>query len=33
VLIHMIHRLEYHTLSALCPPGVEVGYDGLKVRL
>ena len=33
VLIHMIHRLEYHALSALCPPGVEVGYDGLRVQL
>ncbi|KZE32760.1 MBL fold metallo-hydrolase [Crenobacter luteus] len=31
VLIHMTHGLEYHALSARCPAGVEVGYDGLKV--
>lgn len=33
VLIHMTHELEYHALSADCPPGVEVGYDGLRIRL
>ena len=32
VLIHMTHELEYHTLSAQCPPGVEVGYDGMRLR-
>lgn len=32
VLIHMTHELEYHALSARCPPGVEVGYDGMKVN-
>ncbi|MCS3805126.1 phosphoribosyl 1,2-cyclic phosphate phosphodiesterase [Chromobacterium alkanivorans] len=33
VLIHMTHRLEFGALSAECPPGVEVGYDGLRVEL
>ncbi|BEV73466.1 MULTISPECIES: MBL fold metallo-hydrolase [unclassified Paludibacterium] len=33
VLIHMTHELEYHALQAQCPPGVEVGYDGLRIRL
>ena len=28
VLIHMTHELEYHALSARCPRGVEVAYDG-----
>jgi phosphoribosyl 1,2-cyclic phosphate phosphodiesterase len=32
VLIHMTHGLEFHALSERCPPGVEVGYDGLKVQ-
>ncbi|WP_047258643.1 MBL fold metallo-hydrolase [Chromobacterium subtsugae] len=33
VLIHMTHRLEYHGLGALCPPGVEVGFDGWQAKL
>ncbi|WP_047236542.1 MBL fold metallo-hydrolase [Chromobacterium subtsugae] len=33
VLIHMTHRLEYHALGALCPPGVEVGFDGWQAKL
>ncbi|MDF0604439.1 MBL fold metallo-hydrolase [Neisseriaceae bacterium TC5R-5] len=33
VLIHMTHRLEYQTLSAECPPGIEVGYDGWRAQL
>ncbi|WP_024301485.1 MBL fold metallo-hydrolase [Pseudogulbenkiania sp. MAI-1] len=33
ILIHMTHGLEYHALSAECPPGVEVGYDGLRVSV
>ncbi|TDR81419.1 MBL fold metallo-hydrolase [Paludibacterium purpuratum] len=33
VLIHMTHELEYHALQALCPPGVEVGYDGMRFQL
>ncbi len=32
VLIHMTHELEYHALSAQCPPGIEVGYDGMHVH-
>ncbi len=32
VLIHMTHELEYHTLSAQCPPGVVVGYDGMRLH-
>lgn len=30
-LIHMTHELEYETLSTQLPPGVLVGYDGLKL--
>ena len=29
VLIHMTHELEYRATNALCPPGVELGYDGM----
>lgn len=31
-LIHMTHELEYEALSALMPPGVHVGYDGLQLE-
>lgn len=31
VLIHMAHSLEYDTLKACCPPGIEPGYDGMKI--
>lgn len=30
-LIHMTHELEYESLQASLPAGVEVGYDGLRV--
>ena len=33
VLMHMNHTLDYDTLAALCPSGVEPGYDGLAVEL
>lgn len=33
VLIHMTHDLEYGRLAAECPPGVEPGHDGLRIRL
>jgi phosphoribosyl 1,2-cyclic phosphate phosphodiesterase len=33
VLIHMTHELEFEALQALCPAGVEVGFDGLRVQL
>ncbi|MCG9059724.1 MBL fold metallo-hydrolase [Laribacter hongkongensis] len=33
VLIHMTHELEYHTLAAQCPPGVEPGFDGMRLTL
>lgn len=33
VLIHMTHELEFHALQALCPPQVEVGYDGMRIVL
>lgn len=33
VLIHMTHELAYQTLSELCPHGVRVGWDGLRVRV
>lgn len=31
ILIHMTHELSFEALSRLCPPGVEVGYDGLII--
>lgn len=31
--IHMDHSLDYHTLAASLPAGVEPGYDGLEVEL
>jgi len=31
-LIHMMHDLEYSTLSAQLPSNVFVGYDGLKLK-
>ncbi|GGY27397.1 MBL fold metallo-hydrolase [Paludibacterium paludis] len=31
VLIHMTHELSFEELGRLCPPGIEVGYDGLVV--
>ncbi len=31
VLIHMTHELEFAALSARCPAGVEVGFDGLQL--
>lgn len=33
VLIHMTHKLEYQALSAQCPPGVEVGFDGWRSEM
>jgi phosphoribosyl 1,2-cyclic phosphate phosphodiesterase len=33
VLIHMTHELEYHALQARLPANVEVGYDGLQLRV
>lgn len=33
VLIHMTHELEYHALSAHVPTGIEVGYDGMRLRV
>lgn len=29
VLTHMNHETDYETLAALCPAGVEPGYDGM----
>jgi phosphoribosyl 1,2-cyclic phosphate phosphodiesterase len=31
VLIHMTHELEYHELAARLPPGLVVGYDGMRL--
>lgn len=31
VLIHMTHELEYHAVRELCPPGIEPGYDGMRL--
>ena len=33
VLIHMTHELEFNALQALCPPQVEVGFDGMRFEL
>ena len=30
-LIHMDHTMDYATLCAELPPGVEPGYDGLEL--
>lgn len=32
-LIHMTHEMEYAELAARLPPGVKVGYDGLRLRI
>lgn len=32
VLIHMTHELEYQALAAICPPHIEVGFDGMQVQ-
>lgn len=31
-LIHMTHEMEYAAVSALLPPNVHVGYDGLQLH-
>jgi phosphoribosyl 1,2-cyclic phosphate phosphodiesterase len=33
ILGHMDHSMDYASLIAELPPGVEPGYDGLEVRL
>lgn len=33
ILTHLNHSMDYRRLAALCPPGVEPGYDGLCVSL
>lgn len=33
VFIHMTHELEYHALSSRLPPGIEVGYDGMRITM
>ena len=33
ILTHMNHELDYRSLQALLPPGVEPGYDGLTITL
>ena len=33
VLTHMNQEADYETLRALCPPGVEPGYDGLVIEV
>ncbi len=32
-LVHMTHAVDYATVNASLPPGVELAYDGLKVEL
>ena len=33
ILTHMSHDFDYETLKASLPPGVEPGYDGLKLEM
>ena len=33
ILTHMNHAVDYDTLAARCPPGVEPAYDGLTIEL
>ena len=33
ILTHMNQEVDYDTLAARCPPGVEPGYDGLVVEV
>lgn len=33
VLTHMNHQVDYDTLAARCPPGVEPAYDGMVLTL
>ncbi len=33
ILTHMNHTVDYATLAARCPPGVEPAYDGLVIEL
>ena len=32
-LTHMGHQMDYRTIMAKCPDGVEPGYDGLKITV
>lgn len=32
-LIHMMHSLDYDTLSKLCPAGIAPAYDGLTISI
>jgi len=31
ILVHMTHTIDYATVTAKLPPGVELGYDGLTL--
>jgi phosphoribosyl 1,2-cyclic phosphate phosphodiesterase len=33
VLIHMSHDIDYPSLAKLCPKGLTVGYDGMKLSI
>lgn len=33
ILTHMAHDLDYDTLNASLPEGIEPGYDGMKIQL
>ncbi len=33
ILTHMDHSMDYRSLSAELPPGVEPGYDGMEILL
>jgi phosphoribosyl 1,2-cyclic phosphate phosphodiesterase len=32
VLTHLSHRLDYQSLKAKCPPGIEAAYDGMVIE-
>ena len=32
-LIHMTHQMEYAEASSRLPPGVRLGYDGLRLYI
>jgi phosphoribosyl 1,2-cyclic phosphate phosphodiesterase len=31
ILVHMTHSIDFETVSAQLPPGIELGYDGLTL--
>jgi phosphoribosyl 1,2-cyclic phosphate phosphodiesterase len=31
ILTHLNHEVDYDELSKMLPPGVEVGFDGMRI--